>query len=106
MHHNKKKRRRKVQFLSKKLSIAIEHVFRSIVRTMFCTADREAISVLQRAGIIFCRKMKVHSGAKRSSMLCVFIYKRDLCFVKYLYDFEINLMNGTELLIFILLVCK
>ena len=32
-------------------------------------------------------------------MLCVFIYKRDLCFVKYLYDFksEINLMNGTEL---------
>ena len=41
-------------------------------------------------------------------MLCVFIYKRELCFVKYLYDFEseINLMNGTELLIFILLVCK
>ena len=41
-------------------------------------------------------------------MLCVFIYKRDLCFVKYLYDFksEINLMNGTELLIFVLLVCK
>ena len=41
-------------------------------------------------------------------MLCVFIYKRDLGFVKYLYDFksEINLMNGTELLIFILLVCK
>ena len=41
-------------------------------------------------------------------MLCVFIYKRALCFVKYLYAFksEINLMNGTELLIFVLLVCK
>ena len=51
MHHNKKKRRRKVQFESKKMSIAIEHVFGPLMRTMFCTADREAISVLQRAGI-------------------------------------------------------
>ena len=36
-------------------------------------------------------------------MLCFY-----LCFVKYLYDFksEINLMNVTELLIFVLLVCK
>ena len=52
--------------------------------------------------------MMVHSDAERSAMLCVFIYKRDSCFVKYLYDFksEINLMNGTELLIFVLLVCK
>ena len=41
-------------------------------------------------------------------MLCVFIYNRDLCFVKYLNDFksEINLMNGSELMIFVLLVCK
>ena len=41
-------------------------------------------------------------------MLCVFIYKRNLCFVKYLNDFksEINLMNGTELLIFVSLVYK
>ena len=28
-------------------------------------------------------------------MLCVFIYKKDLCFVKYLFKSEINLMNGT-----------
>ena len=41
-------------------------------------------------------------------MLCVFNYKRALCFVKCLYAFksEINLMNGTELLIFVLFVCK
>ena len=42
--------------------------------------------------------------------LCsVFLFiKETQCFVKYLYDFktEINLINGTELLIFILLVCK
>ena len=58
--------------------------------------------------LAFLSKMMVHSDAGRSSMLCVFIYKRDLCFVKYLYDFksEINLTNGTELLIFVLLVCK
>ena len=40
----------------------------------------------------FCRKMKAHSDAERSSMLCFFIYRRDLGFVKFLYDFksEIN----------------
>ena len=45
---------------------------------------------------------------KRSSMLSGFIYMRAECFVKSLYAFkgEINLINGSDLLIFVLLVCK
>ena len=41
-------------------------------------------------------------------MLCGFIYIRAVCFVKYLYAFkgEINLINGSDLSIFVLLVCK
>ena len=49
--------------------------------------------MLQREGIF--SKDKDAPDAKRSSMLCVFIYKRALCFDKYLYPFksEINLME-------------
>ena len=53
--------------------------------------------------------MKVHSDAK--GHLCyvfLFIKETYVSLITYLYDFksEINLMNGTELLIFVLLVCK
>ena len=51
VHHNKKKKRRKVQFEIKEMSIAVDHVFRPFMRTMVFTADREGISALQRAGI-------------------------------------------------------
>ena len=51
MHHNKKKKRREVQFWIKEISIAIKYVFRPLMRMMFFTADREGISVLHRAGI-------------------------------------------------------
>ena len=45
---NKKKKRREVQL---EMLIAIEHVFRPLMRMMFFTADREGIRVLQRDGI-------------------------------------------------------
>ena len=68
------------------------------MRTMFCTANREGICVLQKCWHFY-RKLKVQCDVKRSSMLCVFIHKIALCFVKHMYAFksERNLMNGTEL---------